>query len=218
MTRPAKRSSVIFLIAVFAISAAAYDHPLQSLAIRDAYFLGADSHQSAEFLSHYMKDLPVPKSGPYVSVMEVRTPFAQVVANSHDHSAGYSAQDAEQDYRKNPDTVQVRVQIIVAPLDAVGAVTQVPAACMGVQRMNSALDCFHDFRFRFFQQNQNLVKFIQPQSSYGVPFYSGNGVFYAGDVWFTFRASRIASAPLQVSVTRSDGQKFSAEFDLSTLR
>jgi hypothetical protein len=219
MTLAAKRYSVLFLVAVFVTSAAAYDHPLESLAIRDAYFLGADNYRSVEFLSAYLKKLTVPKSGPYVSELAVRTPFAQVVANSHDHSVGYSAQQAEQDYRENPSTVQVRVQILLAPPFAVSNVAQPPAACQGVQRMNSALDCFHGFRFHFFQQNQNKDKPIQPQSSYGVPIYLGDsGALSGGDVWFRFRASQIASAPLHVSVTRPDGQTFSADFDLTTLR
>jgi len=219
MTLPAKRYFVLFLVAAFVTSAAAYDHPLESSAIRDAYFLGTDNRRSVEFLSTYLKKLSVPKSGPYVSEIAVRTPFAQVVANSRDHSIGYSAQQAEQDYRESPSTVQVRVQIFLTPPFAVNNVAQPPAACQGVQRMNSALDCFHDFRFHFFQQNQSKDKSIQPQNSYGVPIYLGDsGALSGGDVWFTFRASQIASAPLHVSVTRSDGQKFSADFDLTTLR
>ena len=166
----------------------------------------------------YLKKLTVPKSGLYVSEMAVRTPFAQVVANSHDHSVGYSAQRAEQDYGESPSTVQVRVQIILTPPLAVSNIAQPPAACQGVQRMNSALDCFHDFRFRFFAQKTRTS--LQPRSSYGVPIYSGGdgSVLIGGDVWFKFRASQIASAPLHVSVTRPDGQTFSADFDLTTLR
>jgi hypothetical protein len=219
MTPAAKRCPLLFLIAVFITSAAAYDHPLESSAIRDAYFLGADNHQSVQFLSAYVKALPAAKSAPYVTQIEVRTPFAQVVQSAREHSVGYSAQQAEQDYLQNQNRVQVRVQFLFAPAFGVSNIVQPPAACQGVQRMNSALDCFHDFRFRF-QQNQNKGKFIQPQNSYVVPIYTGGdgSVFSGGDIWFTFRASQIASAPLHVSVTRPDGQKFSADFDLTTLR
>jgi hypothetical protein len=220
MTLAAKRYSVPLLFAVFVTSAAAYDHPLESLAIRDAYFLGADNHQSAEFLSHYVKTLASTKSGPYVSQIEVRTPFAQAVEISREHTVGYSAQQAEEDYRKNAGTVQVRVQILIGSPFGVSNVVRQPAACQGVNRMNSALNCFHDFRFHFNQQNQEKDKSIRPQSSYGVPIYTrGDGsVLSGGDVWFTFRASQIDSAPFHVSVTRPDGQKFSADFDLTTLR
>ena len=223
MTLAAKRYSVLFLVAVFVTSAAAYDHPLQSSAIRDAYFLGADNHQSAKFLSAYVKALPAAKSAPYVTQIEVRTPFAQVVQSAREHSVGYSAQQAEQDYLQNQNRVQVRVQILFAPAFAVSNIVQPPAACQGIQRMNSALDCFHGFRFRFSQSSQDQAKSIHPRETYGVPIYSGGGdssgaSFNGGDVWFTFRASQIASAPLHVSVTRPDGQKFSADFDLTKLR
>src|ERR1700722_4025249 len=109
MTLAAKRYSVLFLVAVFVTSAAAYDHPLESSAIRDAYFIGDDNHQSVQFLSAYVKALPAAKSGPYVAQIEVRTPYAQVVEISREHTVGYSAEQAEEDYRKNAGTVQVRV-------------------------------------------------------------------------------------------------------------
>ena len=220
MSFAAKRYSAPFLVAVFAISAAAYDHPLESSSIRDAYFLGADNHESAEFLSRYVKTLAATQSGPYISQIEVRTPFAEVVDTSRERTVGYSALQAEEDYHKNAGTVQVRVQILVGSPLGVSNVAQQPAACQGVNRMNSALDCFHDFRFHFSQQNQEKDKPVHPQSSYGVPIYAiGDGsIFTGGDVWFTFRASQIDSAPLHVSATRRDGQKFSADFDLASLR
>ena len=213
MTRAFKRYSLLFLIAAFVTSAGAYDHPLESSAIRDAYFLGADNYRSVEFLSTYLKKLPVPESGPYASEMAVRTPFAQVVANSRDHSVGYSAQQAEQDYRKTPSTVQVRIQILTGNYEANAPLQPVPD-CQGLQRMNSALGCFHDFGFRFAQDKQ-----LQPQSSYGMPIYGADGsVLIGGDLWFTFRASEIASAPLHVTVTTPDGRKVSTDFDLAALR
>jgi hypothetical protein len=213
MTPTFKLYSLFFLIVAFAAGTEAYDHPLESSAIRDAYFLGTDNYRSVEFLSTYLKKLPVPESGPYVSEMAVRTPFAQVVANSRDHSVGYSAQQAEQDYRKSPSAVQVRIQILTGNYEASSPLQPTPD-CQGVQRMNSALGCFHDFRFRFAQDKQLL-----PQSSYGVPIYGADGsVLIGGDVWFTFRTAEIASAPLRVTVTTPDGRKVSTDFDLTALR
>jgi len=222
MTPAAKRYPLLFLIAVVVTSAAAYDHPLESSAIRDAYFLGADNHQSVQFFSAYVKALPATKSAPYVTQIEVRTPFGQVVQSAREHSVGYSAEQAEQDYLQNQNRVQVRVQILFAPAFAGSNIVQPPAACQGVNRMNSALDCFHGFGFRFSQSSQDKAKSIQPRETYGVPIYcdgGGSGAgFNGGDIWFTFRASQIASAPLHVSVTRPDGEEFSADFDLATLR
>jgi hypothetical protein len=204
-----KRSLGMLLISLIAASAAAYEHPLDSSAIRNAYFLGSSNSESVNFLSKYKETLPPPKTGPHIAEMEVRTPFAQVVVSSREHSVGYSAQQAEQDYKKDPDTLQLRIQIrfTTSPLP--------PPACQGVDRMISVGVCFHDFEFHFSQS-----KDLQPIRSYGVPIYSGrdSSVLAGGDVWFTFRAAEVTSAPLRVTVSTPDGHEVSATLDLAPLR
>lgn len=214
-----KKHGTLLLVALIATQGAAYDHPLGSHAIREAYFIGSGGRY-AEVLSTYTKNLPAPKTGPDVAQVEIRTPFAQVIVSSHEHSVGYSAQSAAQDYRKNPDTVQVRVEILSTATYAIGSQGTVPEilappACQGVQRMNSVEDCFRDFRFGFIQGDEN----IKPKSSYGVPMYRGEpSILIGANIWFTFSTSDIAPAPFQVTVCTPDGPKVSAEFDLAALR
>jgi hypothetical protein len=202
----------------FAIQAVAYDHPLGSHSIREAYFMGS-GNRYAEVLSGYTKNLPAPKTGPHVTQIEVRTPFAQVIVSSHEHSVGYNAQQAAQDYKKNPDTVQVRVQILSTATYAIGSQGTVPEilappACQGVQRMNSVEECFRDFRFGFSQG-----KDLKPKSSYGVPMYRGDpSILIGADIWFTFSTADIASAPFRVTVSTPDCQMVSAELDLAALQ
>lgn len=205
----------MLLISMIAASAAAYEHPLDSSAIRNAYFIGSDNRESVVFLSKYKKVLPPPRTGPYIAEMEVQTPFAQVVESSREHSIGYSPMQAEQDYKKAPGTLQVRIQILFTPSFAIGSPIQPPPACQGVQRMNSVLDCFHDFEFRLSQSRA-----IQPIRSYGVPIYSGgdSAVLTGGDVWFTLRAAEVASAPLRVAVSTPHSREVAATFDLAALR
>ncbi len=51
-----------------ALQAYSYDKQLDSEAVREAYFLGPRSDQKTnEFLYSYMKRLPMPERGPYVS-------------------------------------------------------------------------------------------------------------------------------------------------------
>src|SRR5579863_4234163 len=130
----------ILLISFIAISAAGYDHPLDSYSIRDAYFLGTDRERCAQFLTQYVKTFPASNSELHVAQIEVRTPYVQVVVSSREHSVGYSALQAEQDYRKNPDTLQVRVQILFSTGFANRSVALPAPACQGAIRMNSALD------------------------------------------------------------------------------
>src|SRR4029077_15080910 len=126
----------MLLISLIGVSAAAYEHPLNSSAIRNAYFLGSSNSESVKFISEYKETLPLPKTGPHIAEMEARTPFAQVVVNSREHSVGYSAQYAEQDYKKHPDTVQVRVQIRATATYVIGLNLGV-SPCKGATRIDS---------------------------------------------------------------------------------
>jgi hypothetical protein len=54
---------------------AAYEQPLRDYSIREAYFLGRrKDEKAAQFLAQYVKKLPVPKEGPHVAEIELRTP------------------------------------------------------------------------------------------------------------------------------------------------
>ena len=111
-------SSFRSCLAVFAVELlfvpflSAFQSPLSDEDIRDAYFLGQrnDEATARAFLS-YLKMLPAPKSGPYISEVEVYTPYSQLVERSRLHSVGYSAQQATKDYRAAPDSLFVRIRI-----------------------------------------------------------------------------------------------------------
>jgi hypothetical protein len=228
-----KPARTLILAMLVAMQGAAYDHRLGSHAIREAYFFGSGD-QYAEVLAIYTKNLPVPKTGPHVAQIEVRTPFRQVIEISREHSVGYSAQSAERDYKKNPATVQVRVQIRATATYVIGLNLAV-SPCKGATRIDSYEDCFPFFRYSFSQEKE-----IKPMSSYGVPIYSAgdgeNGSILVGaDIWFVFSTADIASKPFLVTVSgprnvpcttvggqcgwiKGDGPEVSAEFDLAALR
>jgi hypothetical protein len=206
-------SRFISFIGISCSAKPAYDHPLGSSAIREAYFIGSSNF--AEVLTTYIKSLPAPKTGPHVAQVEIRTPFAPVIVSSHEHSVGYSAMQAEQDYKKTSDTVQVRIQVRATATFAIASQVAAPQSpCQGVFRMNSVEDCFHDFRFGF-SEGKNL----EPKSSYGLPIYRGEpSILVGADIWFIFSTDDIASAPFRVTVSTPDGQSVSTEFDLGALR
>jgi len=93
----------------------AFDHPLSDAQVRDAYFLGQDADRSADFLSKYVQDLPVPDKGPHVSQVELSTPYAQVVQISRQHTDDYSAQQAAADYKSRGDSIRLQVQVMFTP-------------------------------------------------------------------------------------------------------
>jgi len=92
---------VITLLAVVAVaqSAAAYEYPLSSSAVREAYFLGSGKDEKTiEFLAQYVRRFRLPPSGPHVDEIEVRTPFQQVVRRAQDALPGYSSAQAQKEY------------------------------------------------------------------------------------------------------------------------
>lgn len=94
----------------------AYDYSLSPEAVREAYFLGQRTDQKlAEFFSDYTHHLPFPKSGPYISEIQLLTPYAQIVELSSQNTAGYSAQQAWKDYQTRGDLIRVRVRIEFTP-------------------------------------------------------------------------------------------------------
>jgi hypothetical protein len=97
---------------LFVPFSSAFQSPLSDEDIRDAYFLGQRNNEStANLFGSYLRILPPPKSGPYISEVEVYTPYSQLVEWSRLHSVGYSAQQATRDYRATSDSIFVRIRI-----------------------------------------------------------------------------------------------------------
>ena len=79
--KPTQRFGLsVLLVVAIALPAIAYEYPLSSTSLRNAYMLGnrKDEHTS-EFLALYTQSLPMPQTGPHVSVISVETPYSQVV-------------------------------------------------------------------------------------------------------------------------------------------
>src|SRR5712692_437725 len=158
---------------LLAPSSFAFDIPLSDHAVRDAYFLGQRrDEKTAEFLDKYRRHLPLPDSGPWVSTVEVFTPYAEAVELSRQRSFGYSAQDAAGDYRKNKD--RIRVTITIQFTSSYGAVIQENPS----QRSGSANtfslrspDFWKDFSYRLFDGDQ----LIEPLEVQGSPTYRRGG-------------------------------------------
>lgn len=108
------RTSAAAVTAVMLAAAplTAYQSPLSEEAVRDAYFRGQHNDRSSmSFLSDYFRVLDPPEKGPYIAEVEIYTPYVQVMEASRRRSMGYSAQQAELDYRHRRDKVFVRVRI-----------------------------------------------------------------------------------------------------------
>ncbi|MBI3670207.1 MAG: hypothetical protein HY237_10555 [Acidobacteria bacterium] len=200
-------------------SALPYEHPLDGHTVREAYFLGQrHDEKTAKFLARYLKRPPLPKTGPHVAEIEIRTPYEQVVRRASQAAGSYSAQQAEQDYRAHPDRIVVRVRINLTP--TYPAFIADPSRGKGEVRERPE-DFWRDFSIRLVQGER-----ITPRNASGRPLHTGGlagpnpvvGALEGAEVLLEFDASQIRSEPLKIEVLTPNGQTVEVEFDLKELR
>jgi hypothetical protein len=106
---------VATLTAPTALFAFAYEYPLSSSDIRDAYFIGRRNDEfTAEFFAKYAKHFTQPQTGPYVSQIDIDTPYTQIATHAA-NTANYDAPTAVQDYQDKPMLFYVHVQVFLTP-------------------------------------------------------------------------------------------------------
>jgi len=223
---PVRLRSAAVLLALLLLSSQpvhAYEVSLDSHTVRDAYFLGQrNDEKTALLLAQYEHVLPLPEKGPHVAEIELRTPYAQVVAGSRGRTDSYSAQQAAEDYRKRGDTIRVRVLLLLTrtyPLviDPKLEITvqEKPGATM------RSLDFWKDFGYELRQNNAT----VKPLSIDGEATFSHHNQIddysvqmTGAQVWLEYAAEDVASAPCEFEVATPDGQRVIVKFDLEKLR
>ncbi len=114
--RPYHGTTLLRLVTValgllLALPAGAYDFPLSSSAVREAYFLGKQqSGLGTDFLAQYSRLIPELKVAPYISRVRIETPFFQV-AEQVSRILNYSAQDAVEDFYGKPAVLRMYLEI-----------------------------------------------------------------------------------------------------------
>jgi len=101
------------LISVIALPAPALQYPLSSSDIRNAYLLGyAKDLNTTNFFAPYVRQLPMPETGPHVAKITLKTPYGQLVELGQSVFNG-DVQGAEDEYanKKLPLLVQVGVDL-----------------------------------------------------------------------------------------------------------
>lgn len=214
MRRTADVLLLILLLGLFAAQpATAYEYPLSPDAIRNAYFLGkANASKREAFFGNYTRHFARPKSGPYISLIRVITPYAYVVERTA-RLYNLLAPDAQQQFYGQPIALRIRVHIQLTATYG----WQVRSADGGVA-MRSA-DFWRDFRVQLIQRG----KTIRHIAARGEPDYAfaGEGsssVLVGADIDVQYDPARVRSGPATIIVNAPDGQQITARFDLSNLR
>jgi hypothetical protein len=217
MARTSSRPLAYILIALITMPpvSLAYETPLQSESVREAYFLGKRSDEkTTSFLGSYMKHLPVPEQGPYISEVSLYTPYAQVVLNSWRNAMGSSSQQAERDYHSSEDVIRVIVRIEFTPTyTALQDVKPNKDSATKQAYVFRQQDFWRDFQFELHQGNG----FINARGTQGAPIYDEGG-FSGAEVQLEYDANEVNSEETAFEVITPDGQHVVAKFNLSKLR
>jgi hypothetical protein len=202
---------------VIALPALAYQYPLSSTDIRDAYFIGARNDElTAAFFSDYTKHLPMPESGPYVSDVSIDTPYTQVARRSMG-AVNYNSVEAVDEFDGKP--MAFRVEVCFYFTD-----TYTPAPLVHTDGISLTVppypDFWNDFKVRLLQDKQIRPKAVRGAAIY--PLWSGDDgpppLPVGGKIWLEFDAEKIDTADATVEVLTPDGQDIHVPFDLSRLR
>lgn len=196
------------LVALMVVPPAlAYDDvALSSEAIREAYFLAKQDLQKRQaFFQPYRHELPVPKSGPDVAAISIKTPFAFIVDRIAVAGPSYYAQDAEQDYLGKPEHFGVHVEVYFTATYPTSSDT--PA---------SLRDFWKNCKVRLKQEAE-----IPAQEVTGGPIYDDQSIIgYVGaTIDADYDPAKVDSAkPATVEVDTPDGQRLKTTFDLARLQ
>jgi hypothetical protein len=218
--KPAARSGLVVLLGTFvvltliAFPALAYQYPLSTSDIRNAYLLGyAKDLSTANFFAPYARQFPVPESSPYIATITLKTPYGQLVELGQS-ALNADVQGAEEEYatRKLPFLVQVGVVDLTATYP--GAPTSDTAA-PGVPLP----DFQRDFPARLVQDGQEIavqstqVYLLYSDSAFNTYTVSGATIEYRYD------PEKIDSDDeVTFEVRTPDDQDVETTFDLGHLR
>jgi len=216
--KPAARSGVVVLFLTFVIvllielPALAYQYPLSSSDIRNAYLLGyAKDQNTTSFFAQYVTQLPMPETGPHVATIALKTPYAQVVELGQS-AVNADVQGAEEELANTKFPLLVSVGIDLTPTYPDPPITN-PASGSPVP------DFEQDFSIELFQDGAK----IDAQSTRVNLLYSegvGNTYEVSGAIIvLRFDPEKVnPDNEVIVKVHTPDDQHVKATFDLGHLR
>ncbi len=210
-----------FLVAIcVTLPASAFDVPLSDEAVRDAYFLG-QRHDGTfpAILGKYVRNLPLPKSGPYISSVTFLTPFIQLVEHSDAYIGNYSAQKALLEHRGQEEFVLIFVEIQLT--DTYGRLIPPPPNWHS-RSPDAWVPRPSDFWRDFHVQIYNAAQPLTPYDFHGHPTFGcarrGPCILTGATLEFDFRADSFTSDSATIQVIPPEGDPVSVDFDLIHLR
>jgi hypothetical protein len=183
------------LLAAAMLPGFAYEYPLSSTTIREAYLAGRATNGAREdFFSQYTHTLPELSLGTFASAVTIKTPYVQVAEYSR-RAVNYKSQDAVAGFLSNPPSI-FRVQLNI---------------CRGHKELDSV-------KVKITQRDKELAPSTVEHSPYFAEQRHGPSVVIGEHLKLQFQADKIESTPLTVEIETPDGLHARTTFDLAKLR
>ena len=191
------KSLVLVLSLAVALPAGAYDYPLSSNSIREAYFLGIrQSGLTPAILAPYSQFVPEIHQGSCTSEIRLETPFLQIVA----YAGGvpnYSSQDAVKDFYDKPMRLRMFLNLCYMRL---------------APPPNSV-------KIRIIQNKKEIVPETDTRLAYAEPVDGLSVLPPNGEkVQLEFEAGKIDSSTCAIVIDTPNDQHVKVELDLQSLR
>jgi hypothetical protein len=212
-------AAVLTTALLLAPSTFAFSFPLSEESVREAYFLGQRRDESmALFLARYKHTLRPPETGPYISSVELLTPFAELVRLSSQR-VNYSAQQAAKEHHRDDEIVAITIEIQLT--DSYGALIAQPTSSRSGSPMGYRLrysNFWKDFDVEVLVDDKSL----EPTLFTGEPnyrcVYDGGCILTGATLRLELPAKLFDSDSATVHVTPPEGAEVFADFNLSSLR
>jgi hypothetical protein len=205
--------AVIAVVLVVALPAVAYQYPLSSTDIRNAYLLGARKDSlTAQFFAPYEHTLPMPSSGPFVSGIGIVTPYRQIVELGQGE-LNSDVQDAEQRFATTRAPFVVRVAVNCTATYPDPHPSGLPAFAVQLPNFQK------DFKIKFLQKSKE----VQPEDTRIYLLYADAmgdiGQISGAIIELHYNNEQIDPyEDLTISVDTPDHQDIETTFDLSRLK
>lgn len=185
------------LVLLLASSASAYDFPLTSSAIRDAYFLGIrQASLDAEFRAKYARAVPELKQGNCITQIRIETPFLQV-ADFVSSVPNYSSQDAVKAFYGKPMVLRIFLDICY--------MREAPPP--------------NSVQVLVLQNKKPVVPMTDTRTAFAERFSEESFLLPNGEkAVLEFNPQKIDSSTLTIRMDTPDGQHAECTFDMQSIR
>lgn len=194
---PLPRLLAAALALLLASPAGAYDFPLTSSAIRDAYFLGIrQGSLDAEFRAKYTRAVPELKQGNCITQIRIETPFLQV-ADFVSSVPNYSSQDAVKAFYEKPMVLRIFLDICY--------MREAPPP--------------NSVQIRVLQNKKTVAPITDTRTAFAERFSEDSFLLPNGEkTVLEFNPQKIDSSTLVIRMDTPDGQHAECIFDMQSIR